>query len=67
VIRQIAIRNINATVIEALQRRADACGTSMEQQARRLSQRRSVSTAKQPPGGSAKSAGSSVGSKAFRA
>jgi plasmid stability protein len=33
--RQIAIRNINATVIEALQRRADACGTSMEQQARR--------------------------------
>ena len=29
------IRNIDAAVIEALRRRAAACGTSMEEQARR--------------------------------
>ena len=29
------IRNIDATVIEALRRRAAACGTSMEEHARR--------------------------------
>jgi plasmid stability protein len=32
---QIVIRNIVAAVIEALRRRAAACGTSMEEQARR--------------------------------
>jgi plasmid stability protein len=32
---QIVIRNIDAAVIEALRRRAAACGTSMEEQARR--------------------------------
>jgi plasmid stability protein len=32
---QIVIRNIDAAVIEALRRRASACGTSMEEQARR--------------------------------
>src|SRR5438128_2285639 len=32
---QIMIRNLDATVIEALRRRAAACGTSMEEQARR--------------------------------
>jgi len=32
---QIMIRNIDAAVIEALRRRAAACGTSMEEQARR--------------------------------
>jgi len=32
---QIVIRNIGAAVIEALRRRAAACGTSMEEQARR--------------------------------
>lgn len=32
---QIVIRNIDAAVIEALRHRAAACGTSMEEQARR--------------------------------
>jgi plasmid stability protein len=32
---QIMIRNLDATVIEALRRRAAACGTSMGEQARR--------------------------------
>jgi plasmid stability protein len=32
---QIVIRNIDPAVIEALRRRAAACGTSMEEQARR--------------------------------
>jgi len=32
---QIMIRSLDATVIEALRRRAAACGTSMEEQARR--------------------------------
>jgi plasmid stability protein len=32
---QIVIRNIDSAVIEALRRRAAACGTSMEEQARR--------------------------------
>lgn len=32
---QILIRNLDAAVIEALRRRAAACGTSMEEQARR--------------------------------
>jgi plasmid stability protein len=32
---QIVIRNIDTAVIEALRRRAAACGTSMEEQARR--------------------------------
>jgi plasmid stability protein len=32
---QIMIRYLDATVIEALRRRAAACGTSMEEQARR--------------------------------
>ena len=32
---QIVIRNLDAAVIEALRRRAAACGTSMEEQARR--------------------------------
>ena len=32
---QIVIRNIDAAVIEALRRRAAACGTSTEEQARR--------------------------------
>jgi plasmid stability protein len=32
---QIVIRKIDAAVIEALRRRAAACGTSMEEQARR--------------------------------
>ena len=32
---QILIRNIDTAVIEALRRRAAACGTSMEEQARR--------------------------------
>ena len=32
---QIVIRNIDGAVIEALRRRAAACGTSMEEQARR--------------------------------
>ena len=32
---QIVIRNIDAAVLEALRRRAAACGTSMEEQARR--------------------------------
>jgi plasmid stability protein len=32
---QIIIRNIDPAVIEALRRRAAACGTSMEEQARR--------------------------------
>jgi plasmid stability protein len=32
---QIIIRNIDSAVIEALRRRAAACGTSMEEQARR--------------------------------
>ena len=32
---QIIIRNLDAAVIEALRRRAAACGTSMEEQARR--------------------------------
>ena len=32
---QIMIRNIDPAVIEALRRRAAACGTSMEEQARR--------------------------------
>ena len=32
---QIVIRNLDATMIEALRRRAAACGTSMEEQARR--------------------------------
>jgi plasmid stability protein len=32
---QIMIRNIDAAVIEALRRRAAACGTSMEEEARR--------------------------------
>jgi plasmid stability protein len=34
-VSQIVIRNIDAAVIEALRRRAAACGTSMEEQARR--------------------------------
>ena len=34
---QIVIRNLVATVIEALRRRAAVCGTSMEEQARRAS------------------------------
>jgi plasmid stability protein len=34
-IGQIVIRNIDTAVIEALRRRAAACGTSMEEQARR--------------------------------
>jgi plasmid stability protein len=33
--KQIVIRNIDGAVIEALRRRAAACGTSMEEQARR--------------------------------
>jgi plasmid stability protein len=33
--KQIVIRNIDAAVIEALRRRAAACGTSTEEQARR--------------------------------
>ena len=33
--RQIVIRNIDTAVIEALRRRAAACGTSIEEQARR--------------------------------
>ncbi|MGH7114283.1 MAG: FitA-like ribbon-helix-helix domain-containing protein, partial [Stellaceae bacterium] len=33
---QILIRNIDDVVIEALRRRATACGTSMEEQARRM-------------------------------
>jgi plasmid stability protein len=32
--KQIVIRNIDGAVIEALRRRAAACGTSMEEQAR---------------------------------
>ena len=32
---QIVIRNLDAAVIEALRRRAAACGISMEEQARR--------------------------------
>lgn len=32
---QIVIRNVDTAVIEALRRRAAACGTSMEEQARR--------------------------------
>jgi plasmid stability protein len=32
---QIVIRNIDTAVIEALRRRAEACGTSMEEQVRR--------------------------------
>ena len=32
---QIVIRNLDTAVIEALRRRAGACGTSMEEQARR--------------------------------
>jgi plasmid stability protein len=32
---QIVIRNLDTAVIEALRRRAAACGTSMEEQARR--------------------------------
>ena len=32
---QLVIRNIDTAVIEALRRRAAACGTSMEEQARR--------------------------------
>jgi len=32
---QIMISNIDAAVVEALRRRAAACGTSMEEQARR--------------------------------
>jgi plasmid stability protein len=32
---QLVIRNIDQTVVEALRRRAAACGTSMEEQARR--------------------------------
>jgi plasmid stability protein len=32
---QIMIRNIDAAVIQALRRRASACGTSLEEQARR--------------------------------
>jgi plasmid stability protein len=32
---QIVVRNLDPTVIEALRRRAAACGTSMEEQARR--------------------------------
>ena len=32
---QIVIRNIDAAVVEALRRRAAACGTLMEEQARR--------------------------------
>ena len=32
---QILIRNLDVAVIEALRRRAAACGTSMEEQARR--------------------------------
>ena len=32
---QIVIRNIDTAVIEALRRRAAACGTSIEEQARR--------------------------------
>jgi plasmid stability protein len=32
---QIVIRNIDSAFIEALRRRAAACGTSMEEQARR--------------------------------
>jgi len=32
---QIVIRNIDSAVIEALRRRAAACGTSMEEEARR--------------------------------
>jgi plasmid stability protein len=32
---QIMIRNIDSAVIDALRRRAAACGTSMEEQARR--------------------------------
>ncbi len=32
---QIVIRNLDAAVIEALRSRAAACGTSMEEQARR--------------------------------
>ena len=35
VMGQIMIRSLDATVIEALRRRAAACGTSMEEQARR--------------------------------
>jgi plasmid stability protein len=35
VMDQIMIRSLDATVIEALRRRAAACGTSMEEQARR--------------------------------
>jgi plasmid stability protein len=34
-VSQIVIRNIDAAVIEALRRRAAACGTSTEEQARR--------------------------------
>jgi plasmid stability protein len=34
-IRQIMIRSIDAAVIQVLRRRAAACGTSMEEQARR--------------------------------
>jgi plasmid stability protein len=32
---QIVIRNIDSAVVEALRQRAAACGTSMEEQARR--------------------------------
>jgi plasmid stability protein len=35
VMGQIMIRNLDAAVIEALRRRVAACGTSMEEQARR--------------------------------
>jgi plasmid stability protein len=34
--KQIVIRNVDAAVIEALRRRAAACGTSTEEQARRV-------------------------------
>jgi plasmid stability protein len=39
---QIVIRNIDTAVIEALRRRAAACGTSMEEQARRALDRDSA-------------------------